>query len=222
MDKIVFISGKGNPITTCLLVAEYFEKEHKHVLVTLRNLMADIPTVKLNPNDYYHLTSYEARGRQFPIYLMTRDGFYLLSMRLRGKRALEFQINFLNEFKRLEIQLKTALQNKAEFADRITASEDTVDLSQAVKLLQLPFGRNTFLKELRAKGIFFNTRNEPKQQYINHGYFHFSEVPIDVNGKTYVKTKTTITQKGLEWLGRIFHHNQSTYLVPFKKQLQTA
>lgn len=36
--NLVFKSDKGNPVTTSLLVAEKFEKQHLHVLRDIENL----------------------------------------------------------------------------------------------------------------------------------------------------------------------------------------
>jgi len=38
MEKLIKISEHGNPITTSLLVAEKFDKNHKDVLKAIRNL----------------------------------------------------------------------------------------------------------------------------------------------------------------------------------------
>ena len=39
MNEIVYKSQKGNPVTNSLLVAEKFEKNHKHVLEAIRGML---------------------------------------------------------------------------------------------------------------------------------------------------------------------------------------
>jgi phage regulator Rha-like protein len=39
MEELVFKSVKGNPVTTSLLVAEKFGKEHKHIFDIIRNII---------------------------------------------------------------------------------------------------------------------------------------------------------------------------------------
>lgn len=63
------------------------------------------------------------------------------------------------------------LQPKADFADKAFAMEGKCDIGQAAKILGLPFGRNSLFKKLREAGVFFANRNEPKQKYIDAGYF---------------------------------------------------
>ena len=52
-----------------------------------------------------------------------------------------------------------------------------MDIGQAAKILGLPFGRNTLFKKLREMGVFFANRNEPKQKYIDAGYFEMTLLP---------------------------------------------
>jgi len=95
---------------------------------------------------------------------------------------------------------------KASFADRVIDSEDNhlVDIGQAAKLLKIPnMGRNIFFGKLRNDGILFNSRNEPKQQYINQGYFELREKKIErENHSSFVVNKVLVTQKGLFWLSK--------------------
>jgi len=66
-------------------VAGDFEKEHKHVLESIRNLIAENSAVKNMIIESY----YEVRGKQYPEYLLTRDGFSLLVMGFTGAKALQ-------------------------------------------------------------------------------------------------------------------------------------
>lgn len=73
MNELVFTSGKGNPITNSLLVPETFGKQHKNVLQTIENLMAENSAAK-----FFLETTFENRGKPYPMFLMNRDGFSLL------------------------------------------------------------------------------------------------------------------------------------------------
>ena len=108
-----------------------------------------------------------------------------------------------------EIDLKNkqlALQApKVSFADRVIDSGNLVDIGQAAKLLKLPYGRNTFFKHLRDKGVFFKNRNEPKQEYIERGYFELRETEIPrENHPPMMVTKILVRQTGLFWLSKTF------------------
>lgn len=73
------------------------------------------------------------------------------------------------------------LQPKADFADIAFETADKVDIGQTAKILNLGYGRNTLFQKLKEKGIFFANRNEPKQQYVNAGYFELKEQFITRN-----------------------------------------
>ena len=96
------------------------------------------------------------------------------------------------------------LEPKANYADRVLEHDNQkVDVGQAAKLLKLPFGRNTFFKKLRDDGIFFKNRNEPKQEYIDRGYFDVRKKEIERNEHPYFTVlKVLVEPKGLFWLSK--------------------
>ena len=89
--------------------------------------------------------------------------------------------------------------------DKVLDTDQKIDVGQAAKILNLPFGRNTLFQQLRERGIFFCNRNEPKQEYINRGYFELKEKLIDRNNhESFTVIKVLVTQKGLDFLARQF------------------
>jgi anti-repressor protein len=108
------------------------------------------------------------------------------------------------EKKQLE-QQNAKLQPKAAFADAAFATDDKVDIGMSAKILKLGFGRNTLFDKLRKAGVFFANRNEPKQRYIDAGYFEMKEKFIERNNHPgFVVTKVLVTQKGLAYLNHLF------------------
>lgn len=108
------------------------------------------------------------------------------------------------EKKQLE-QQNAKLQPKADFADAAFATDDKVDIGMSAKILKLGFGRNTLFDKLRKAGIFFANRNEPKQRFIDAGYFEMKEKFIErTNHPGFVVTKVLVTQKGLAYINHLF------------------
>lgn len=108
------------------------------------------------------------------------------------------------EKKQLE-QQNAKLQPKADFADAAFATDDKVDIGMSAKILKLGFGRNTLFDKLRKAGVFFANRNEPKQRFIDAGYFEMKEKFIERNNHPgFVVTKVLVTQKGLAYLNHLF------------------
>lgn len=97
------------------------------------------------------------------------------------------------------------LQPKADFADKAFAMEGKCDIGQAAKILGLPFGRNTLFKKLRELGVFFANRNEPKQKYIDAGYFEMKEKPVPrENHPGFIVMVVLCTQKVLAYINHLF------------------
>lgn len=97
------------------------------------------------------------------------------------------------------------LEPKAELMDKVMDTDQKIDIGQAAKILGLPFGRNTLFQKLREKGVFFNNRNEPKQDYVKRGYFELKEKWIDRNNHDgFMVVKVLVTQKGLEFIAKMF------------------
>ena len=107
------------------------------------------------------------------------------------------------------------LAPKADFADRAIDTGHLTDIGQAAKILKLPFGRNTFFEKLRQDGIFFKNRNEPKQEYIERGYFELREKEVPRNNHpSFMVTKVLVTQKGLYWLSKKYDGSLAKVLSP--------
>ena len=97
------------------------------------------------------------------------------------------------------------LEPKAELMDKVMDTDQKIDVGQAAKILQLPFGRNTLFQKLREKGVFFSNRNEPKQEYIKRGYFDMKEKWIERdNHDGFMVVKVLVTQKGLDFIAKLF------------------
>jgi len=106
MNELITIENKdGVLLVNSREVAERFEKQHKDVLETIRNLAAENSAVK----NICIKSNYETRGKEYPEYLLTRDGFSLLAMGFTGAKALEWKLKFLEAFNRMEADLKNKL-----------------------------------------------------------------------------------------------------------------
>lgn len=88
-------------------VAAFFGKQHKHVLDSIKALLAEAPSTEPN----FRLSEYrDSTGRTLPAYEMTRDGFTLLAMGFTGKTALAFKVRYIEEFNRMEQELRARAQ----------------------------------------------------------------------------------------------------------------
>ena len=119
MKDLVFRGQNDQVITTSLLVAETFEKEHRNVLKSIRKLMSATNVAVAQMFD--ETTYVNEQGKEQPMFVMNRDGFTLLAMGFSGEKALEFKVKYINAFNKMESELK---------------SQQTKQLSAAESLLQ--------------------------------------------------------------------------------------
>lgn len=87
---------------------------------------------------------------------------------------------------------------KVEFADHVSASENSVDMGEFAKIVQkngIKLGRNNLFSKLRELKILMDG-NLPYQQYMNAGWFEVVEITYERSGTLYVSTKTLVTGKG--------------------------
>ena len=124
MKDLVFRGQNDQVITTSLLVAETFEKEHRNVLKSIRKLMSATNVAVAQMFD--ETTYVNEQGKEQPMFVMNRDGFTLLAMGFSGEKALEFKVKYINAFNKMEAELKSQ-QTK-----QLSAAES---LLQAVQLL---------------------------------------------------------------------------------------
>ena len=132
-----------------------------------------------------------------------------LATQLKNEREEKARLQAQAEQQQKIIEQKdtkiTKLQPKADFAEAAFKAEGKVDIGQAAKILGLPFGRNTLFKKLKEKGIFFK-RNEPKQKYVDAGYFELTQLPPihRNNHPDLIVMKVICTQKGLAYINHLF------------------
>lgn len=132
----------GKVITTSLIVADVFEKEHNHVLRDIRDLVEQIGDLSkigqiseeqtpILGNGYrtpisqmfIESTYPDAYGRQQPMFQMTRDGFTLLAMGFTGEKALKFKLDFIAAFNAMEQTLKNAIAPAVDAAPQFIPTD---------------------------------------------------------------------------------------------------
>ena len=109
MNNLVIMHDQ-QAVTTSLKVAEVFDKQHKHVLDSIENLVAQNSAAK----SFFSADSYENRGKQYPMYYMNRDGFTLLAMGFTGSKAMEFKLKYIEAFNAMESTLKQVPTKKLD------------------------------------------------------------------------------------------------------------
>lgn len=118
--ELVFMGESGQAITNSLLVAKKFGKDHKHVLESIRKLMTAENSAVLQM--FEESTYINEQNKTQPMYLMNRDGFTLLAMGFTGTKAMEFKIDYINAFNKMESKIKKSIAILPDFTDPAEAA----------------------------------------------------------------------------------------------------
>lgn len=119
---------------------------------------------------------------------------------LNYKEALTALLVEVEQKERLEQELAIA-QPAIDFTRQVGVSANTLSMSEAAKWLKIKgFGRTKLCAWLRAEGIF-GKKNEPKQRYIDDGYFEVKAQTFAA-GTTEQRVGCTpkVTGEGIKWI----------------------
>ncbi len=99
-------------------IAKQFGRDHKNVLQTLDNLLADgtISRLESKPSNYVK------RGKEYRRYELNKSGFLKAMPFIGGRKAREGQRRFVNEFLRIEVALERQSKERASLAYQVARS----------------------------------------------------------------------------------------------------
>jgi len=130
---------------------------------------------------------------------------------IKDPRALEYTIRGLLEEKEKNAVLTAKIQedaHKVSFYDAVADVDDFISIANAAKLLGYKnMGPQKLFAFLRKRGVLMSSKdrhNVPYQQYIDKGFFRFSECSYtDWRGETYVHYRPFVSQKGLSFINQL-------------------
>jgi Rha family phage regulatory protein len=104
------VTSRGNKaVTTSVAVANYFQKRHDNVMDKIRVVMAECePAWRLlnfKETFYTRENPNGGEGIATPMFELTRDAFVLIVMGFTGKKALQWKIDYINAFNKMEEEL---------------------------------------------------------------------------------------------------------------------
>lgn len=101
------VNGKKIPTVSSLQVAEIFGKRHDHVLRDIRQVLTQVPEIFIKSN--FGVFEYPVRRgfgtEMVKAYLLSKDGFVLLTMGYTGEKAMKFKVAYIDRFNEMEAQL---------------------------------------------------------------------------------------------------------------------
>lgn len=156
MNDIVFQGSEGQPLTNSVLVAGTFEKRHDDVIKKIKSLLNDSPQ---KCGQFFVSSTYiDNSGKENLMYIMNRDGFTLLAMGFTGKKALQFKLDYIEAFNKMEKAIKkvpalpspidvTVLKQLVETTQVMAAQINQMqsELTRQRELLTIPTLQNPLL-----------------------------------------------------------------------------
>jgi Rha family phage regulatory protein len=162
MENLVKTNEKGQNVTTSLLVAKTFGKNHQHVLRDIQNLNC---TPEFNVSNFGLISYTDSMNREQRAYEMTKDGFTFLVMGYNGEKAGEFKEKYILEFNNREAMLNSddyILIRAAQIQKKkISELENKLNLTQQVNEIQA-----VQIKELAPKAEYTETVLQSSETYV--------------------------------------------------------
>lgn len=108
--KDLVIMHDQQAVTTSLILAEAFEKQHKHVIEAIEKKISTAENSALLKNMFVEDSYIASNGKQNKMYYLNRDGFTFIAMGFTGKKADEFKLKYIDAFNQMENQIKEKTQ----------------------------------------------------------------------------------------------------------------
>ena len=157
MNSIVLVKNQS-VITTSILVAEKFERNHRDILRAIKKLDCSPDFTERN----FTLSEYEdITGRKLPMYQMTKDGFIFLVMGFTGSKAAKFKEDYINAFNEMHDYIN--IEQKQLYKEYVDALEQFGKFSELAS--QAGKTLNFVGKKLKPKALVRVNELEKSMQY---------------------------------------------------------
>ena len=201
--EVINIQNKdGVAVVSSRVVAYDFDKQHHHVTQAIENLISENSLLK---NMFIESTYETDRGRTYKEYLLTRDGFSLLVMGFTGKEALQWKLQYIEAFNKMEEQIKQQNNPYAhlskEFQAIIMHDEKIMKLERRVEQMEENAKLDPAEYSLVSKRVSSRVYEVQKERQMNLTKKQIGELfralNRDILEITGVKTRTQLRQKHL-------------------------
>lgn len=160
--ELVFIGDGDVVLTNSRIVADYFGKQHKHVMRDIRDLMErGVPN--FGPSSYIN-----SQNKEQPMFTMDRDGFTLLAMGFTGKEALDFKLAYIAAFNDMEKKIKVKLPAIPNFSNPAEAARAwALEYEAKQKALEELEYKQEVIQELTTE-IDLETKRQVLNRVVRH------------------------------------------------------
>ena len=129
MNELVIMHDQ-QAVTTSLILAEAFNKQHKNVIQAIEAKIEPAENSARYKRMFYEGIYTDKKGEQRKMYYLNRDGFTFIAMGFTGRKADEFKLKYIDAFNRMEERIK---QQPAQYKLPQTYSEVLIELAKEVE-----------------------------------------------------------------------------------------
>lgn len=174
MKELVFVNNNNEVVTDSLMVAEVFEKEHKHVMRDIENQASKL--LEADESEFvesnFGLISYkDTLNRDRMKSTLTEDAFMMVAMSYITPKAMKMKVKFINEFKRMKEhikkqesaplkpidQIRLLMANSLETEERLATVETNVEKLQ--NTMTIDYGQQVVLDNAKKKRVEYLWEN---------------------------------------------------------------
>lgn len=105
MNELVIMHDK-QAVTTSLVLAEVFEKQHKNVIQAIEAKIESAENQARYKRMFYEGIYTDKKGEQRKMYYLNRDGFTFIAMGFTGRKVNEFKLKYIDAFNKMEEQIR--------------------------------------------------------------------------------------------------------------------
>lgn len=124
-------------------VAEMVGKKHKNIIRDIRGYLEEFSQLNFEPSDFFQEFTYKCRGKEYPCYLITKEGCEFIAHKLTGVKGTEFTAKYIKRFHEMEDIIKEHVpQGKELLALAVLEAQKTIEEQTAQ------------IEEMKPKAIF--------------------------------------------------------------------
>lgn len=206
MNELVVMRNQ-QAVTTSLVVAQAFDKNHKEVMRAINNKISSAQNCAQYKNMFAESFYQDPSGKQNKMYYMNRDGFTFIAMGFTGRKADEFKLKYIQAFNAMEEQirnqqrlpqsptemLKLVVDSTLETAGKVKALSNRMDEFEQNALLDSgEYGR--LAKEINAEVNYYISVHHLELNQKQRSQL-YKDINRGIHEVTGVSTRTQLRKK---------------------------
>lgn len=100
--EVALMNEIMNTTISSVEVAEMIGKRHDNLLADIREYIKEFSLLNFKERDYFIVSTYKNRGKEYPCYDVTKKGCEFIAHKLTGIKGTEFTVKYIERFHDME------------------------------------------------------------------------------------------------------------------------